>query len=82
MPLWGPPTDYSTKSQGLWLFDSEGQRYLDVYNNVASVGHCHPKVVTAICEQAAVLNTHIRYLHETIIEHAERLLATFPSELA
>ena len=70
------------RGQGVWLFDSAGKRYLDVYNNVASVGHCHPRVVAAICEQAAVLNTHTRYLHETIVEYAERLLATFPGELA
>jgi hypothetical protein len=70
------------RGEGVWLFDSEGKRYLDVYNNVASVGHCHPRVVAAICEQAAVLNTHTRYLHETIVEYAERLLATFPNELA
>src|SRR3981189_2812400 len=70
------------RGDGVWLFDSEGKRYLDVYNNVASVGHCHPRVVAAICEQAAVLNTHTRYLHETIVEYAERLIATFPKELA
>src|SRR6188472_2356160 len=70
------------RAEGVWMFDADGRRYLDVYNNVASVGHCHPRVVAAICEQAAVLNTHTRYLHETIVEYAERLLATFPSELA
>jgi 4-aminobutyrate aminotransferase-like enzyme len=70
------------RGEGVWLFDSEGRKYLDVYNNVVPVGHCHPAVVEAIAAQAAVLNTHTRYLHSTIIEYAERLLAIFPNELA
>nr|WP_243735653.1 aminotransferase class III-fold pyridoxal phosphate-dependent enzyme [Dongia mobilis] len=69
------------RGEGVWLFDPDGSRYLDVYNNVASVGHCHPHVVKALCEQASVLNTHTRYLHETIVDYAEKLLAKFPSEL-
>lgn len=70
------------RGEGVWLFDQEGNRLLDAYNNVAAVGHSHPKVVEAICNQANVLNTHTRYLHETIVEYAELLLATFPSDLA
>lgn len=70
------------RGQDVWLYDQDGRRYLDAYNNVAAVGHCHPRVVAAICEQAAVLNTHTRYLHEKIIDYAERLLAHFPSELS
>ena len=69
------------RGEGVWLFDQDGNGYLDVYNNVASVGHCHPRVVDAIARQAALLNTHTRYLHDTILEYAERLLATFPPEL-
>ena len=46
------------------------------------VGHCHPHVVEAIAQQAATLNTHTRYLHETILDYAERLLATFPGALS
>ena len=52
------------RGEGVWLFDVDGKRYLDCYNNVASVGHCHPHVVKALSEQAATLNTHTRYLHE------------------
>lgn len=70
------------RGEGVWLFDREGNRLLDAYNNVAAVGHSHPKVVEAICNQAKLLNTHTRYLHETIVEYAELLLATFPSELS
>lgn len=69
------------RGEGVWLYDAAGQRYLDTYNNVASVGHCHPHVVQAIARQAAVLNTHTRYLHETVLDFAEKLLATFPSEI-
>ena len=69
------------RGEGVWLFDPDGKRYLDVYNNVASVGHCHPHVVKALCDQAAVLNTHTRYLHDTIVDYAEKLLAKFPAAL-
>ncbi|WP_441295838.1 aspartate aminotransferase family protein [Roseomonas cutis] len=69
------------RGEGAWLFDAEGNRYLDCYNNVASVGHAHPHVVAAIAAQAARLNTHTRYLHETVLDYAEALLATFPASL-
>jgi 4-aminobutyrate aminotransferase-like enzyme len=69
------------RGEGVWLYDPAGNRYLDAYNNVASVGHCHKHVVEAIARQAAVLNTHTRYLHETVLDYAEKLLATFPTEI-
>ena len=70
------------RGEGVWLYDSDGRAYLDVYNNVAHVGHCHPRVVEAVTRQTQLLNTHTRYLHETILEYAERLTATFPEELS
>jgi 4-aminobutyrate aminotransferase-like enzyme len=71
------------RGEGAWLIDSDGRRFLDIYNNVTSLGHCHPRVVEAICRQAATLATNTRYLHETILELAERLLTTVPgTELA
>jgi len=69
------------RGEGVWLFDADGRRYLDAYNNVASVGHAHPRVVAAIAGQAAQLNTHTRYLHAGVLDVAERLLATMPSTL-
>jgi 4-aminobutyrate aminotransferase-like enzyme len=63
------------------LYDAEGQRYLDAVNNVAHVGHSHPRVVDALSRQAAVLNTNTRYLHETVLRYAERLGATLPEPL-
>jgi 4-aminobutyrate aminotransferase-like enzyme len=64
------------RGSGTHLFDADGNDYLDVYNNVPSVGHSHPRVVAAIAEQAATLNTHTRYLQEGIIRYAEDLLGT------
>lgn len=67
--------------EGVWLYDSDGNKYLDVYNNVPHVGHCHPHVVGAICKQAQKLNTHTRYLHELVLEYAEKLTDKFPDGL-
>ena len=63
------------------MYDAQGRRYLDAYNNVPVVGHCHPYVVDALARQARVLNTHTRYLAEEPLELAERLLATLPREI-
>lgn len=70
------------RGEGVFLYDAAGERYLDAYNNVSSVGHCHPRVVEAITRQTAVLNTHTRYLHEGIVDYAEALTATFPEALS
>ena len=72
------PTFYRTpvhivRGQGVWLWDAAGKRYLDAYNNVPHVGHCHPRVVQAIADQAAVLNTHTRYHHDLVLDYIERL---------
>jgi 4-aminobutyrate aminotransferase-like enzyme/Ser/Thr protein kinase RdoA (MazF antagonist) len=63
------------------LFDETGRAYLDVYNNVPLVGHSHPRVVRAIQEQVALLNTNTRYLHDNILRYAERLTALLPDPL-
>jgi 4-aminobutyrate aminotransferase-like enzyme len=69
------------RGEDVWLYDADGARYLDCYNNVASVGHCHPRVVAALHRQAQTLNTHTRYLHENVVEYAERIGATLPAGL-
>ena len=69
------------KGRGSHLWDADGVEYLDVYNNVASVGHCHPRVVEAIAKQASELNTHTRYLHENILNYANDILSTMPDEV-
>lgn len=66
------------RGEGAWLIDPDGRRFLDIYNNVTSLGHCHPAVVEAICRQAGTLQTNTRYLHDTILELAERLLRSVP----
>lgn len=69
------------RGKDVWLYDQAGRQYLDAYNNVPVVGHCHPHVVDAIAKQAAVLNTHTRYLHDSVLTYAERLLTHFPAAL-
>ncbi|UYV37958.1 aminotransferase class III-fold pyridoxal phosphate-dependent enzyme [Rhodobacteraceae bacterium D3-12] len=66
---------------GTKVWDVEGREFLDCYNNVPHVGHCHPKVVEAICKQAGTLNTHTRYLHDGIVTYAEDLTSTFADPL-
>jgi 4-aminobutyrate aminotransferase-like enzyme len=63
------------------LYDDEGRRLLDAYNNVPHVGHCHPRVVEAGAAQMRVLNTNTRYLNDRLAEYSERLLATLPPAL-
>ena len=65
-------------ARGVWMTDVDGRRYLDAYNNVPCVGHSHPRVAEATARQARLLNTNMRYLHESAIELAERLAATCP----
>ena len=64
-----------------YLFDQSGRRYLDGYNNVPHVGHCHPEVVRAAAEQMALLNTNTRYLHESLERYAQALTSTLPEPL-
>ena len=65
---------YLVRGEGAWLFNADGRRYVDMYNNIPVVGHCNPRVVDALARQAATLVTHSRYLDETILDYAERLL--------
>lgn len=69
------------RGEGQYLWDASGKQYLDVYNNVASIGHCHPAVIAAVQEQMSQLNTHTRYLHERILDYTEDLLTTLPPEI-
>jgi len=69
------------RGEGVWLYDADGRRYLDAYNNVPSVGHGNPRVVEAMAQQAQRLNAHTRYLADGIVDYAERLLERFPEPL-
>jgi len=64
-----------------YLFDTQGRKYLDAYNNVAHVGHNHPRIVEAARCQMGILNTNTRYLHDTILEYAEKLTSQLPDPL-
>lgn len=82
----GAPLFYNTplhivRGQGVELFDPEGRRYVDMYNNVPCVGHANPDVAEAMARQQATLNVHSRYLHEGIVVFAERLTALHGPEI-
>lgn len=81
-PLFYERPLHIVRGEGVWLWDADGRRYLDAYNNVPHVGHCHPHVVEAIARQSAMLNVHTRYLHEGVISYAERLTRTFDPSLS
>lgn len=81
-PLFYDPPLHIVKGEGVWLTDADGKRYLDAYNNVPVVGHCHPRIVDALHRQAQTLNVHTRYLHETILDYGERLTAALDDSLS
>src|SRR5262245_52996853 len=78
--FYDPPV-HLMRSEGVWLYDAKRRVYLDAYNNVPHVGHCHPHVVEAIARQAGRLNTNTRYLYNEVLDYAERLTATLPAGL-
>ena len=82
----GSPLFYNTplhivRGQGVELFDPEGRRFVDMYNNVPCVGHANPHVAEAMARQQSTLNVHSRYLHEGIVTFAERLAALHGPEI-
>jgi len=81
MLLYSEPVGF-VRGRGAHLFDAEGHDYLDAYNNVPSMGHCHPHVVDAISRQAAELNTNTRYAQTALVDYAERLVSLFPEQLS
>ena len=70
-----------TRAEGGWMYSSDGTAYLDAYNNVPQMGHCHPHVVKAIARQAAALNTNTRYMCDIVAEYAARLTKDLPDHL-
>ncbi len=74
------PLDIET-AKGVWIYDTDGKAYLDVYNNVQSVGHCNEYVTKAITAQFEQVNCHNRYLSKSLHDYTERLLATMPSNI-
>ncbi|XP_054570301.1 alanine--glyoxylate aminotransferase 2, mitochondrial isoform X2 [Eptesicus fuscus] len=67
-----------------WLFDHEGNRYLDFFSGIVtvSVGHCHPKVNAVAQKQLGRLwHTSALFFHPPIHEYAEQLSALLPEPL-
>lgn len=78
--FYDPPL-HIVRGEGVWLTDASGRRFLDAYNNVPHVGHCHPHVVEAITRQVRTLNTNTRYLGTQVLDYSERLGASLPGDL-
>ncbi len=74
-PLFYEVPLHIVRGADVYVYDNEGRRYVDMYNNVPCVGHANPRVVEAMARQQATLNVHCRYLHEGVVEFAERLAA-------
>ena len=72
-PLFYEEPLHIVRGEGAYLFDADGKRYIDMYNNVPCVGHANPNVATAMYTQLQKLNVHSRYLHEDILEYAEKI---------
>ncbi|XP_072481058.1 ethanolamine-phosphate phospho-lyase [Notamacropus eugenii] len=70
------------RAKGQYMFDENGEQYLDCINNVAHVGHSHPEVIEAAVKQMELLNTNSRFLHDSIVEYAKRLSETLPEKLS
>jgi 4-aminobutyrate aminotransferase-like enzyme len=74
-PLFYEHPLHIVRGEGVYLYDADGRRYVDMYNNVPCVGHANPRVVEAMARQQATLNVHSRYLHETVVDFCERFAA-------
>ncbi|KAK9506472.1 hypothetical protein O3M35_008408 [Rhynocoris fuscipes] len=70
------------RAKGQYMYDENGDSYLDCINNIAHVGHCHESVVKACSDQMAVLNTNIRFLHDNLVMCAKKLTETMPEPLS
>ncbi len=79
-PTYARPVHVS-RGRGAWLFEADGRRVLDAYNNVPVVGHCHPRVTEAVVRQTRAINTHSRYLYEPLVDLGERIIQSMPAGL-
>lgn len=69
------------RAEGVWLYDKQGNAFLDAYNNVPHAGHCHPEIVEAVARQSATLNIHTRYITDEVLSYSEQLTSTLPDSL-
>jgi 4-aminobutyrate aminotransferase-like enzyme len=80
-PLFYDRPLHLVRAEGVWMFDADGRRYLDAYNNVPTIGHTHPRVADAVVRWSRTLATNARYLYEPLLDLADRLAATMPDGL-
>ncbi len=76
-----PRPQHFVRALGMEMFDASGRRFYDFYNNVVSIGHCHPFVVGVLAKQAKRLNTNTRYLGDTTVQYAEEIMKTLHPSL-
>ena len=57
-----------------YLIDEKGNKYLDLSNNVAHVGHCHPVVTNAVTKQMNLQYTNTRYLNPAIVNVSNKIM--------
>jgi len=81
-PLFYKEPVHLVKGEGIWLYDDSDNKYMDCYNNVPCVGHCHPHVIEALSKQAGQLNTHSRYLSKVVVDYSERLMSLHADPLS
>ena len=73
------------RGEGVWIYTSDGDKYLDLYGGhaVAGTGHCHPHVVNAISRQAAQLLFYSNLVYSSArARAAEKLVSIAPQPLA
>jgi len=68
--------------EGVWLYDKSGKKYLDVYNNVPVAGHCHPRIISSLTDQASKLNVHSRYVSDVVVNYSEKLISLHSDNLS
>jgi len=68
--------------EGVWLYDKSGKKYLDVYNNVPVAGHCHPRIISSLTNQASKLNVHSRYVSDVVVNYSEKLISLHSDNLS
>ena len=81
-PLFYKEPIYLEKGEGVWLYDKAGKKYLDVYNNVPVAGHCHPRIIASLTDQASKLNVHSRYISEIVVNYSEKLVSLHSDNLS
>ena len=81
-PLFYKEPIYLEKGEGVWLYDKAGKKYLDVYNNVPVAGHCHPRIIASLTDQASKLNVHSRYISEVVVNYSEKLVSLHSDDLS